>query len=135
MRYVLLASILTLAGCDSLPVAPAEALQAGDAACTQDCQAHLEQCPQIFAGFPERGAVECPAAHADCLKSCAFRQRRAAHAPAAFAAATAVNPPASSVGPSVSKEARLRELKRFHDQGLVTDDVYTDRQKAILSEP
>jgi hypothetical protein len=34
-----------------------------------------------------------------------------------------------------SKEARLRELKHLYDEGLVTDDVYRDRQKAILSEP
>jgi hypothetical protein len=34
-----------------------------------------------------------------------------------------------------SKEARLRELKHLYDEGLVTDDVYKDRQKAILSEP
>jgi hypothetical protein len=34
-----------------------------------------------------------------------------------------------------SKEARLRELKRLYDEGLVTDDVYRDRQMAILSEP
>jgi hypothetical protein len=34
-----------------------------------------------------------------------------------------------------SKEARLRELKHLYDEGLVTDDVYRDRQMAILSEP
>jgi hypothetical protein len=26
-------------------------------------------------------------------------------------------------------------LKRLYDEGLVSDDVYRDRQKAILSEP
>jgi hypothetical protein len=34
-----------------------------------------------------------------------------------------------------SREQRLRELKHLHDEGLVSDDVYKDRQKAILSEP
>jgi hypothetical protein len=34
-----------------------------------------------------------------------------------------------------SKEARLRELKHLYDEGLVTDDVYKERQMAILSEP
>ena len=42
--------------------------------------------------------------------------------------------PAADTAPR-SKEDKLRELKRFHDQGLITDDVYVDRQKAILSEP
>lgn len=128
MRNLLFGSILLLASCDSLPTTPAVAPQAGDAACTQDCQVRFDQCPRIFAGFPERGAVECPAAHEDCLKACAARQGRVARAAAAAAPAAAVSLP-------TSKEARLRELKRFHDQGLVTDEVYVDRQKAILSEP
>jgi hypothetical protein len=45
------------------------------------------------------------------------------------------SPPPGTVRTGSSKEARLRELKHFHDEGLVTDDVYRDRQKAILSEP
>jgi hypothetical protein len=44
-------------------------------------------------------------------------------------------PPAKSSIPVASKEARLRELKHFYDEGLVTEDVYRDRQKAILAEP
>jgi hypothetical protein len=96
----------------------------------QNCQMRLDQCPRIFAGFPERGAIECPAAHEDCLKSCAARQGSAARASAAVPA-----PAPSPVALPASKEARLRELKRFHDQGLITDDVYIERQKAILSEP
>ena len=34
-----------------------------------------------------------------------------------------------------SKEERLRELKHLYEEGLVSDDVYKERQKAILSEP
>jgi hypothetical protein len=34
-----------------------------------------------------------------------------------------------------SKEARLRELKRLYEAGLVSDDVYRHRQEAILAEP
>lgn len=60
--------------------------------------------PRIFAGFPGRGAIECPAA-------------------------------AIPASPRASKEEQLLELKRFHDQGLISDAVYADRQKAILSEP
>jgi hypothetical protein len=41
----------------------------------------------------------------------------------------------STVGAVSSKEAKLRELKHLYDEGLVTDDVYKDRQRAILSEP
>jgi len=29
----------------------------------------------------------------------------------------------------------LRELKRLHDLGLVTDQVYTERQLQILARP
>jgi hypothetical protein len=37
--------------------------------------------------------------------------------------------------PVSSKEARLKELKHFYEEGLVSDDVYKERQRAILSEP
>jgi hypothetical protein len=44
----------------------------------------------------------------------------------------AAAPRASAVA---SKEARLRELKHFYEEGLVTEDVYRERQTAILGEP
>jgi hypothetical protein len=52
-------------------------------------------------------------------------------------AAAAASPQAASgtVRAVSSREERLRELKHLYDEGLVTDDVYKDRQKAILSEP
>lgn len=34
--------------------------------------------------------------------------------------------------PPKSKEERLRDLKRFFDGGLITNDIYMERQKAIL---
>jgi hypothetical protein len=118
--------------------------EVSESACTASCDAHFDQCPQIFAGFPERGAVECPAEHNNCLKTCKTH-RAAAGAPATLplvapsdAAATqgANSPPQSvSVRAVSSREERLRELKHLHDEGLVSDDVYKDRQKAILSEP
>jgi len=49
--------------------------------------------------------------------------------------ATAAQVAASPARTVASKEARLRELKHFYDEGLITDDVYRDRQKAILAEP
>ena len=139
------AVVLVLAGCGST-VPWVRAPEVNEAACSAACDAHYDQCPQVFAGFPERGAVECPAEHNNCLRNCAN-----GHAPARSAAtlpviappapsaapAAAVSPPspASSVHAVASKEARLRELKHFYDEGLVTDDVYRDRQKAILAEP
>jgi hypothetical protein len=54
----------------------------------------------------------------------------AAAPPAAVAAVPAAAPPAP-----VAKEARLRELKHFYEEGLVTEDVYRERQIAILGEP
>jgi hypothetical protein len=136
---------LVLGGCGTVPWT--QGPEVSEAACTASCNAHFDQCPQIFAGFPERGAVECPAEHNNCLRTCET------HRPAARPAATRPVIPASEV-PAVpaapspspqampgtvhavsSKEARLRELKHLYDAGLVTDDVYKDRQKAILSEP
>jgi hypothetical protein len=53
--------------------------------------------------------------------------------PAAAAASPQVFP--GTVRAVSSKEERLRELKHLYEEGLVSDDVYRDRQKAILSEP
>jgi hypothetical protein len=119
--------------------------EVSEAACTASCNAHFDQCPQIFAGFPERGAVECPAEHNNCLRMC--EKHHAAARPAATRPVIAASEvPAVSASPSPqavpgpvravsSKEARLRELKHLYEEGLVTDDVYKDRQKAILSDP
>ena len=137
---------MILSGCGSVPPMPwARGPEVSDSACTASCNAHYEQCPQVFERFPERGAVECPAEHSNCLKVC----ENAKAAPRAAATPPAVPPPApapvapappapvaASPGHAVaSKEARLRELKHFYDEGLVSEDVYRERQTAILSEP
>ena len=120
-------ALLILGGCTSVPSVPwMQGPEVSESTCTAACDAHFEQCPQIFAGFAERGAVECPAEHNHCLQSCATRR------PAATASPRAVS---GTVRAASSKEERLRELKHLYDEGLVTDDVYRDRQKAILSEP
>jgi hypothetical protein len=157
MRKAAVALALMLSGCGS--VQWVRAPEVSEAACTAACDAHYGQCPQVFAGFPERGAVECPAEHNNCLKACGNGHTPAQ--PAAPALLTA--PPAQPVAPALvtappaqpgapatadpapsaasslhtaaSKETRLRELKRFHDEGLVSEDVYRERQKAILAEP
>lgn len=36
--------------------------------------------------------------------------------------------------PAISKEGRLRQLKRLFDQGLIDSTIYNERQKAIISE-
>jgi hypothetical protein len=103
--------------------------EVSEPACTATCDAHFVQCPKIFANFPERGAVECPAEHNQCLKACKS-------APAAAPAPVPPAPVAASVASAgASKEARLRELKHFYEEGLVTEDVYRERQTAILGEP
>lgn len=123
------AAALILCGCGGT-VQWARAPEVSDAACTASCNAHYEQCPQVFAEFPERGAVECPAERSNCLKAC-VNARPSGHI--AAAPATVATP--SSARAEASKEAKLRELKHFHDEGLVTEDVYRERQKAILAEP
>jgi hypothetical protein len=158
MKKAALAFCVILSGCGTAQWVRAP--QVSEADCTASCNAHYDQCPQIFSGFPERGAVECPAEHNNCLKACTngTGSTRAVATPPAQAPAAPVRPapapaatpprpavvgsaasvPASSTTSSVpagSKEARLRELKHFYDEGLVTEDVYRDRQKAILAEP
>ncbi len=144
MKHLAAAFALVLGGCGSVPWTPGP--QVSESACTAACDAHFAQCPQIFSGFPERGAVECPAEHHNCLRSCATRHSAARTgvtppavppSPMPAPAATSGSPPQAmpGAGPASSKEARLRELKHLYDEGLVTDDVYRDRQKAILSEP
>ena len=136
---------LILSGCGTVPPAPwAKGPEVSESACTASCNAHYEQCPQVFARFPERGAVECPAEHSNCLKVCenAKAAPRAAAPPAvpppdpAPVAPAPPAPVAASLGRAVVlKEARLCELKHFYDEGLVSEDVYRERQRAILSEP
>lgn len=145
VKNLAIAVVLLLGGCGSLPLVRGP--EVSKSTCTASCNAHFEQCPRVFAAFPERGAVECPAEHNNCLSSCETR------APAARTATAPQGSPPSDV-PAIStasssslqstpgtvhavssKEARLRELKRLYDEGLVTDDVYRDRQMAILSEP
>ncbi len=128
MKRTAIALSLILGGCGTVPWVRGPQVSESD--CTASCDAHYAQCPQIFAGFPERGAVECPAEHNSCLKACA-KEPRSTHA----AAQPATAAPSKSSIPVASKEARLRELKHFYDEGLVTEDVYRDRQKAILAEP
>jgi hypothetical protein len=158
MKMAAMALFVILSGCGTAQWVRAP--QVSETDCTASCNAHYAQCPQIFSGFPERGAVECPAEHNNCLKACTNGpgSTRAVATTPAQAPATPVRPaPASAAAaprpvvvdsaaavpasptmssiPVASKEARLRELKHFYDEGLVTEDVYRDRQKAILAEP
>ena len=136
MKNASAALALILSGCGG-PMQLVRAPEVSEPACTATCNAHYDQCPSVFANFPERGAVECPAEHNQCLKACASAPpappapvpSTPAPAPAPAAAA------ASSAHASGSKEARLRELKHFYDEGLVSEDVYRERQTAILGEP
>ena len=138
MKYALTLVGLIACGCTSLPWDPQPAVS--DSACTASCSDHFKQCPQMFTAFPERGAIECPAEQDNCMKACARRHAAAPVLPARTASvgepAAVVAPAAASVAPAVStKESQLRELKHLYDEGLVTDDVYKDRQKAILAQP
>jgi hypothetical protein len=127
MRNGAAAFALILTGCGTVQLVRVP--EVSEPACTATCNAHYEQCPQVFANFPERGAVECPAEHNQCLKACKSAP------PAAPAPAPPAPVAASSVRAGASKEARLRELKHFYEKGLVTEDVYRERQTAILGEP
>ena len=118
---------LILSGCGTVQLVRAP--EVSEPTCTATCNAHYDQCPQVFANFPERGAVECTAEHNQCLKACKS-------APPAAPDPVPPAPVAARVASAgASKEARLRELKHFYEEGLVTEDVYRERQTAILGEP
>jgi hypothetical protein len=140
MKNLVAAFALILSGCTPPTLQWTHGPEVNEATCTASCNAHFDECPRVFAEFPERGAVECPAEHKSCLKTCQVHHP-AARAPAASPAAPAAVPvvPAAQgtqgTPSAPSKEARLRELKRLYDAGLVSDDVYRHRQEAILAEP
>ncbi|HEV7613853.1 MAG TPA: hypothetical protein VGO37_18385 [Steroidobacteraceae bacterium] len=149
MKQSIAAMMIILGGCASGTLPWAQGPQLSEPECVASCDAHYDQCPLVFANFPERGAIECPAEHNSCLKTCEGRRGAASAAPPATAApAAAPGPlkvpaamPTPAPAPAVanssvsSKEARLRELKHLYDEGLVSDDVYRERQRSILSEP
>jgi hypothetical protein len=144
MKYLAAAFVLVLTACGSAPWERGSAVS--ESTCTAACDVHFSECPRIFAGFPERGKVECPAEHENCLRSCS----RAHPAPMTSAASRAIGPlatpasistpaaapqPGIACTPSSNKEARLRELQHLYQEGLIVDDVYKDRQRAILADP
>src|ERR1700675_2811686 len=88
MKKAAAALTLVLSGCGTVQWVRAPDVSEAD--CTAACDAHYGQCPQVFAGFPERGAVECPAEHNNCLRACG-NQHASAHPPAATLVTT---PPA-----------------------------------------
>ncbi|MBE2263013.1 MAG: SHOCT domain-containing protein [Burkholderiaceae bacterium] len=51
--------------------------------------------------------------------------------PAALPATTSA-PPAPGANTAATKEEKLKELKRLHDAGLITPEVYSAQQKVIL---
>jgi hypothetical protein len=125
MKKAAAALTLILSGCGTAQWVRAPAVSTTD--CTAACDARYDQCPQVFTDFPQRGAVECPAEHNNCLRACG-NGHGSAHADPAPASASARHA-------VPSKEAKLRELKHFYEEGLVSEDVYRERQKAILGEP
>lgn len=138
MKSLTVVLAVLLGGCDSMPWARGP--EVSGPTCTATCDAHLTQCREVvFAGFPQRGAIECPAEHNNCLRVCAKRHPdvlTSASAPTTGPAKMPTNASAAPGSPaSMSREQRLRELRHLYEEGLITEDVYKERQKAILSEP
>lgn len=133
MKLVIVAACMALTACTIGPLGKATAVNESE--CTVACSAQFERCPAMFSAFPERGAIECPGARQQCLHACV--RLPVAVAPRAMPQVVptpvAREPPVATQ--QTSKEARLRELKHFHDEELITDDVYRERQTAVISEP
>ena len=135
MKIGVLVFASILSGYGNLPLVPGQGPQVSDSDCTASCSAHFEQCPQIFASFPERGAIECPAEHDRCLKACASAAKSVRTPVVAPPRAPVASTTSAAGAATAAKEAKLRELKRFYEEGLVSEDVYRARQSAILAEP
>jgi hypothetical protein len=150
MKYGIVGLVMLLAGCAAMPLAPPPLMSDSD--CLASCSVRDQQCPSVFAAFPERGAIECPAAHALCVQHCGVSSSAPAAArpvprpPVAAAVAPRSADALSTLAPATSgrsaeqssaacREVRLRELKHLHDEGLIAESVYLERQKTILSDP
>jgi len=119
---ILIGALALLAGC-ATPISDIDTSNK-DPECAHSCSTNYNDCIKAFTIFPIRAERECSAALHQCVRACPDKRADAA----------APGPPPSAAQRQ-SKEERLRELKRLHDAGLINDDVYSDRQKAILSEP
>jgi hypothetical protein len=97
--------------------------------CAHSCSNNYNDCIKAFTLMPIRLQRECAAALHQCAQACPDKKADAA------LSGPVPGPPTVQRDQPRSKEDRLRELKRLHDAGLINDDVYSDRQKAILSEP
>ncbi len=55
-------------------------------------------------------------------------------APSATPAQSPATIPAKSGAPTQTVEAKLSELKKLHDDGLITTPIYLERQRIVLDE-
>jgi Short C-terminal domain len=106
--------LFVLPGCQSIADVD---LSAKDAACGQLCSTHYEDCNNRITMMPIRQHNDC----ADSFKYCA-------QACPAKGAATVVP------GEKPSVADRLKELESLHQKGLISDDEYLAKKRAILDQ-
>jgi hypothetical protein len=117
---ILVGELTLLAGC-ATPISDIDTSNK-EPECAHSCSTNYNDCIKAFTLMPIRLQRECAAALHQCAQACPDKK---ADTPASGTPAS--QPP--------SKDDRLRELKRLHDAGLISDQVYVGRQNAILSEP
>jgi hypothetical protein len=83
-----------------------------DPACAATCSTNYNDCVKAFTLYPIIAQHECAGSLHACATAC---------------------PAKGAVGTPQTTEEKLKDLKRLHDAGLISDDVYSERQQAILS--
>jgi hypothetical protein len=111
---VVIASIFLLGGCATMVDSSGK-----EPACAKPCATTYSSCMSGAMSyiFPITAQQNCTNALNACVQACPNKNE---------SARTATNQ---------TTEEKLKELKRLHDTGLISDDVYLERQRAILGRP
>jgi hypothetical protein len=112
---IIFATVATLvAGCASIADIDSSKKEPS---CTHSCSTNYSSCIQGFTVFPIQAQHQCSTALHSCVAACPDN----------------AGPPAV-VPSATSTEQQLKDLKKLHDEGLISDEVYLQRQKAILDK-
>lgn len=118
MKKIVIASmfILFLAAC----VSPQVDSSKKEPACALACSENFADCTSGFHAMPISEHNRCVTILDTCTGRCPDKSEGAR---------------ASANTVKQSTEERLKELKRLHDAGLISNDVYLEQQNAILGRP
>ncbi len=122
MKRLVTTSIFILGGCAILVSActttPQVDTSKKEPICSHACSAGYVECARSFSLAPITQQNICVRSLDACLQACPDKSEATGGAPA-----------------KQSIEDKLKDLKRLHDAGLISNEVYLERQRAILGRP